>query len=903
MKFERHFTGHDADVFGSVEWNKRDVTIRNEKGNTIFSMKDVEAPVFWSDLAVQIAAEKYFVKVNNAETSVRQLVWRVASAITGAGIKQGYFDNDLDAVVFEDELTYILIHQLGAFNSPVWFNVGRYEGYRLDGGPGNFHWDTQTQQAIPTKNSYKRPQASACFILGVEDSLDGLFEHFKTEARIFKRGSGAGANYSGVREEGAPLSNGGVSSGVMSFLNVGDAGAGATKSGGTTRRAARMVCMDVSHPDIGKLIDWKANEENKAECLIKGGYSGGMGGEAYSTVGGQNANNSVRVTDEFMEAVEQDRDWGLVGFGGRVKEMVKAKALWRRIAVATHRCGDPGLHFDTTQNKWHTVPTIGRIRATNPCSEYLHLDDSACNLASIRLTKFLSEDATVDRYNAFDTDSFAYVTRLFIVAQDILVDYSSYPTAKIVENSHKSRPLGLGYADLGTLLTYLGLAYDTEIGRDYAASITALMTGVAYRTSAEIAEHLGAFEYFEDNKAPMRRVLDEHEACLQRLSDNSIAEAAENYWDHIRNASVFRNSQVTLLAPTGTIGFLMDAATTGVEPEFALVKHKRLAGGGVVKIINPTVEKALMRLGHTRTDTLALQSYMLEHGRLTDCPQLTETHRKVFACANDIPWDGHIRMMAAVQPFLSGAISKTVNMPATTTVEDIEAAYMLSWKLGLKAVALYRDGCKQGQPLTTEKKSDDPVIPVSLSEKSAPVPAATALPTVSSHRPLPHKRRGTTFKAKLAGHTFYIRTGEYPTGEVGELFVETSKEGSTFGSLMDAFAKAVSIGIQYGVPLKKYIKAFTNTQFEPSGMVHNHPTIKRASSPIDLVMRVLGVEIGMTELQHVQPEEGAEGVVNRPVVNTTANSDAPLCDNCGSMTIRNGACHRCPNCGSSLGCS
>ncbi|QDK46270.1 Vitamin B12-dependent ribonucleotide reductase [Bdellovibrio sp. ZAP7] len=699
------------------KWKKINCEIKNRKGEIFFEMKNVEAPEGWSQLAVEIAASKYFRKSGvprtQHEKSVRQLVNRVVSAIAGSALKQGgYFKNKKEADIFKNELKYILLSQRAAFNSPVWFNAGLFEAYKINSPSEHYAWDAKKKSIQPTQNAYERPQCSACFIQSVDDSIDGIFELAKNEARLFKYGSGTGSNFSTLRSKYEALNSGGHSSGLISFLEVLDRGAGAIKSGGTTRRAAKMVVVDIDHPEVLDFIEWKMKEENKAKLLIEAGLSADFEGEAYKTVSGQNANNSVRVTDQFMKAVQNEKPWKLLArVSGKVVREVPSADVWKKINHAAWMCADPGIQFHDTINQWHTCPNSAEIRSSNPCSEYMFLDDSACNLASINLVKFLNADGS------FDFESFIHTARTLFVAQEVLVDYSSYPTEKIAQNSHDYRPLGLGFANLGSLLMRKGIPYDSKEGRAWAGAISSLMTGVAYLTSAEMARAQGAFPGFKKNRAPMIQVMKMHEKALNAISWKDLPEgldnAARNLWKAVvYNGSKFgfRNAQATVVAPTGTIGLLMDCDTTGIEPDFSLIKLKKLVGGGEIQIVNQSVTPALRVLDYDDTQIETIVKYISEHNTLEGCPEFKQEHLPVFDCANAAPGgrvlspESHVTMMAAVQPFISGAISKTVNLPNSASEEDISRIYFLAWELGVKAVAIYRDGSKLSQPLNTKKK-------------------------------------------------------------------------------------------------------------------------------------------------------------------------------------------------------
>ena len=1035
-RIPRVYTTPGVDPYGQFEWSRRDARIVNPDGSVVFEMKGVEAPASWSQLAVDILASKYFRKAGlpggGGETSARQTVRRIVRTLRRAGEQAGgYFADAADADTFEAELTYMLLAQIGAFNSPVWFNCGLAQEYGIKGkSVGNWAWSAAAGRVEETEDAYTRPQLAACFIQSVSDDLMDMADLVKREMRIFKFGSGTGTNFSRIRAEGEKLSSGGTSSGLMSFLEIYDKSAGAIKSGGTTRRAAKMVCLDMDHPDIDRFIDWKMREERKARLLIEyGGLDPDFNGEAYRTVSGQNSNNSVRVPDEFMKAVEADGIWETRWrTTGQVARTFRARELWDRIARAAWACADPGIQFDTTINRWHTCPNTDRIRASNPCSEYMFLDDSACNLASLNLTKFLLPDGT------FDVARFRHAIEIFILAQEIIVDFASYPTRAIAQNSHDYRALGLGYANLGTLLMLLGIPYDSDRGRALAAVLTAILTGHAYRTSALLARAVGPFAGYARNREPFLRVMRQHRDAAYAIPAEDVPrpllQAAREDWDDVLALGElhgFRNAQVTVLAPTGTIGLLMDCDTTGIEPDFALVKFKKLAGGGYFKIVNESVPEALRRLGYAEEERRRILEYVtgtntlrgdtpvnartlaergltaeeiarvqeqlprvfeLSHaftpavlgedclrrlqirpgedilrklgfteaeveastdvlcGRMTleGAPGLREEHLPIFDCANKcgrhgrrfIPWRGHLRMMAAVQPFLSGAISKTINMPNETTVEEIQEAYLEAWKLGLKAVALYRDGCKASQPLATRAADREKREPARLLQgQLLPTTVADPVsPTAAGQEPrryrLPRKRSGFTQEARIAGHKVYLRTGEYEDGSLGEIFIDMHKEGAAFRSMMNCFAIAVSLGLQYGVPLKEFVDVFTFTRFEPQGPV-DHPHIKNATSVIDYIFRLLALEyLGITEFAQVKPADGYETRIRQrdtSSVRTTAPSakkaagpppsessvlsehlgkmmgDAPFCDHCGHTTVRNGNCYKCLSCGHSQGCS
>jgi ribonucleoside-diphosphate reductase alpha chain len=1112
VRVERRFSTSGANPLDTVLYERRSSAITNTDGSIVFKMDEAEVPASWSQLATDIVISKYFRKAglygdkDRGETSVRQVVHRLAHTIRVAGEKSArgdsartYFASKAEADAFEAELSYLLVNQYGAFNSPVWFNLGLWHEYGIQGSGGNWAWDFEARDVTEAKSAYERPQCSACFIQAVKDDLMSIYDLVKSEARLFKYGSGTGSNFSAIRGRQEKLSGGGTSSGLMSFLEVFDRAAGATKSGGTTRRAAKMVCLDMDHPEIADFIGWKVREEKKAHALIAGGYSSDFNGEAYHTISGQNSNNSVRVTDEFMRAAMSGTKWQTrFRTTGQVCETFEAKGLWRTLAEAAWACADPGVQYDSTINRWHTCPNSGRINASNPCSEYMFLDDTACNLASVNLTRFLretpagpadgaAEGSSRGSTTSFDVDGYRHACRVFFIAQEILVDISSYPTASIAQNSHDYRPLGLGYANLGSLLMALGVPYDSRQGRAIAAALTAVMCGTAYRTSAEMAVVKGPFAGYAKNREPMLRVMRMHrdaaygidrEACRtpgeSQGTPSELYRAACEDWDEaVRLGEVhgYRNAQATVLAPTGTIGLLMDCDTTGIEPDFALVKFKKLAGGGYFKIVNQTVPRALRRLGYSArevqeivafvsgTNTLSVAPHvnrrtlkdkgltdadiakveaaipgvfdlesafaawvlgeqtferlgarrdarLLEHmgfsraqideaqdvivGRMTieGAPHLKDDHLAIFDCANRCGKQGsrylapisHVRMMAAVQPFLSGAISKTVNLPNEATVEDVQTIYEEGWRLGLKAVALYRDGCKASQPLSAsgdsagsgdKKKSDvasesvapepllAPLPPSDTTEQQLSLPIAKNTRIYGQRVRLPKKRIGFTQEARVGGHKIFLRTGEYDDNTLGEIFIDMHKEGAAFRSLMNCFAMSVSIGLQYGVPLQTYVDQFTFTRFEPQGPVEGHPNVKFATSIVDFIFRTLGVEyLRRFDLAHIKPEIDASPIdagrnllaspsqprsphapsPNEPQVGPareparrpppeaapnwslsetiedktaspldaqldTMMGDAPVCDVCGHITVRNGACYKCLNCGNSMGCS
>ncbi len=1060
LHVSRRFTRPGTHPYDELEWVRRTSVITNPDGSVVFKMEDAEIPASWSQLATDIVVSKYFRKAGipntGSETSVRQVVKRLAHSIRTAGEKfGGYFATKEDAESFEAELTHLLVNQKVAFNSPVWFNCGLHHEYGIKGSGGNWYWNPKTGAIEQTADSYSHPQCSACFIQSVSDDLMSIFELVRSEARLFKFGSGTGTNFSALRGKQEKLSGGGTSSGLMSFLEVLDRGAGATKSGGTTRRAAKMVVLDMDHPEIVDFIDWKLKEEKKVRALIAAGYPSDFNGEAYRTVSGQNSNNSIRITNDFMHAYETSGQWSThFRTTGETSETFQAKDLMDRLCNAAWACADPGVQFDSTINDWHTCATTDRIYASNPCSEYMFLDDTACNLASINLMKFLNADGT------FDVEGYRHACRIFIIAQEILVDFASYPTQKIGKNSHDYRPLGLGYANLGTLLMVSGIPYDSPQSFSIGAALTAIMTGYAYRVSAEMAQSKGTFPGYAKNTESMLRVMGKHRDAAYKINRDTcpsyLLKAAQKDWDEalaFGKRYGYRNAQATVIAPTGTIGLLMDCDTTGIEPDFALVKFKKLAGGGYFKIVNQSVPAALRKLGYSENEIKEIIEYIsgtaslrnspwvnenalhskgftgediakieeklpslfeLSHafaswvlgdeamkrlgfkaeeykspkfnllealgfsqaeieeanrvicGTMTveGAPHLKQEHLAIFDCANKCGKIGeryiqpmaHVHMMAAVQPFISGAISKTVNLPKEATVEEIRNIYVQGWKLGLKAVALYRDGCKASQPLNT-----------SSSEKTETKEKVEA--PVLKRRRLPKKRSGFTQEAAVGGHKVYVRTGEYEDGGLGEIFIDMHKEGAAFRSMMNCFAIAVSLGLQYGVPLKEFVDVFTFTRFEPQGAVE-HPNIKFATSVVDYIFRVLGMEyLGMTDFVHKKPIDSEPlpqlqkiparvKIIERNIpapaptsgdmiapfknqsptqapatkigtklalVNTasltemveveiggaavlsthlsTMMGDAPMCNQCGHLTVRSGACYKCLNCGNSIGCS
>jgi ribonucleoside-diphosphate reductase alpha chain len=890
LKIPRRFVPAGVDPCDAVEWEIRSAVIQGERGETVFEQRDVEVPKAWSQLATNVVVSKYFrgpLGTPERERSVRQLIGRVVYALVGWGEEQGYFAAPEDRQAFQDELTHLLVEQKLSFNSPVWFNVG----------------------------VEPKPQCSACFILSVDDRMESILDWYRKEGIIFKGGSGSGVNLSRLRSSRERLAGGGTASGPVSFMRAADASAGVIKSGGKTRRAAKMVVLDAVHPDVVEFIRCKAEEERKAWALIAAGYDSSLDGPAYGSIFFQNANNSVRVTDEFMRAALEGRPWSTRFVRtGEVCETRPARDLLHMIADSTWQCGDPGMQFDTTINDWHTCPNTGRINASNPCSEYMHLDDSACNLASLNLMRFIDADGVLD------TAGFRHAVDIAITAQDIVVDRSSYPTAEIGATAHAYRELGLGYANLGALLMSLGLAYDSDAGREYAGAVTAVMTGEAYLHSARVAAALGAYEGFAKNRDPQLRVIEKHRAHAYQLEPAlvplDLLSAAREAWDGAIAAARehgVRNSQVSVLAPTGTIAFMMDCDTTGVEPDIALVKYKKLVGGGVLKIVNTTVPRALRRLGYDSREVQAIVEYIDEQETIEGATGLRPEHLPVFDCAfkpsrgaRSIHPLGHVRMMAAVQPFISGAISKTINMPEHATVADIEQAYIEAWKLGLKAVAIYRDGCKKTQPLNTSRPTKD-----------ADAARAGAVPEPVRRR-LPVDRQALCHKFDVAGHEGYLHVGFHEDGTPGEIFIKMAKEGSTISGLMDTIGVLTSMALQYGVPLEVLVDKFSHARFEPSGFTKN-PEIPMAKSLIDYIFRYLASRFLPVEARAavgvVDREEGAvrvappverarvEAVGTRQAITFSPQADAPSCPDCGSLMIRNGSCYKCLNCGATSGCS
>ncbi len=909
IEVQRFFTKAGVDVFDTSEWDLRNAAITNERGEMVFEQRDVEMPKFWSQMATNVVVSKYFrghLGSPERETSVRQLIGRVVRTITGWGREGGYFASEADGDTFRDELTHILLYQMASFNSPVWFNVGIEQ----------------------------KPQCSACFINSVNDTMDSILGLAKTEGMLFKFGSGTGSNLSSIRSSKELLAGGGTASGPVSFMKGYDSFAGVIKSGGKTRRAAKMVILNVDHPDIMEFIQSKEKEEKKAWALIDAGYDGAFNapGGAYDSVQFQNANHSVRVTDDFMKAYEKDSEWTTRAVTDRTRVMgtFKARQMMRNMAESAWVCGDPGMQFDTTVNDWHPCPNTARINASNPCSEYMFLDDSACNLASLNLMKFYNENT------GFDVEAYRAALRVVITAQEIVVDFASYPTKAIEKNSHAFRPLGIGYANLGALLMARGVPYDSDEGRDYAAAMTSILSGESYAQSSRIASKVGPFEGYAANEEPFLRVIDKHRRAAYRINTRplpaDLAEAATKVWDEayaLGQQYGYRNAQISVLAPTGTIAFMMDCDTTGIEPDIALVKYKKLVGGGMLKIVNQTVPTALKRLGYDQRQINEIIQYIDENDTIEGAPHMLDSHLAVFDCAfkaargtRSIHYLGHLRMMGAVQPFISGAISKTINMPTNATVEEIELAYYEAWKLGLKAVAVYRDGCKRSQPLSTAK------------EKLAAIIAGP----VAVRRKLPDERESITHKFSIGGHEGYITVGKYETGEPGEIFITMAKEGSTISGLMDSFATMTSLSLQHGVPLQLLIDKFTHMRFEPSGFTKN-PEIPMAKSIMDYIFKWLAIKFTPREnqaeagvilrdeppalsgvpnlepltkndakfMKSIEPimlaPKDADGPYLKSAPPIRFQQDAPSCSDCGSIMVRNGACYKCLNCGSTSGCS
>ncbi len=976
-----------ADPFSTVEWEKRTAQIKGEGGEIFFEQHDCEIPAAWSQLATNVVASKYLygeVGTPERETGVRQLVHRVCRTISDWGIGDGYFATKADGERFYRDLTYLCLHQYASFNSPVWFNVGLYHQYGIKGAMCNWSWDAERQEIRQPENPYEYPQGSACFIQSVRDDMEDIMELARSEAMLFKFGSGTGTDISTLRSHRERLSGGGRPSGPLSFMRVYDQIAAVVKSGGKTRRAAKMQSIKDWHPDVMEFIECKCREEKKVRLLIEEGYDPQ---EAYDSVLFQNANLSLRVSDEFMRAVEEDKPWMThwVTDPGKAGPTYQAREMFQKLAQSAWSCGDPGVQYDTTINRWHTCPNSGRINASNPCSEYMFVDDSACNLASINLMKFRRDDG------AFDVERFKAACRLVFIAQEILVDHASYPTKRIALNSHCFRPIGLGYSNLGSLLMSWGLPYESEEARGICGALTSILHGSACLASTELAAAVGPFDEFEKNREPMLHVMEMHWEKVEEIKScpKYLFDAAQSIWDAVLTHGKrqgFRNAQATVLAPTGTISFMMDCDTTGIEPDIALVKYKQLAGGGMLKIVNQTVPLALRTLGYNDAQIEAIVANIAKNDTIEGAGELKPEHLPVFDCAfppqkgyRSIPWRAHIQMMAAAQPFISGAISKTVNMPKDSTPEDIANAYTEGWRLGLKALAIYRDGSKEVQPLSTKSNSDI----------TAGKPVLGAL----RRERLPDTRQSITHKFSVSGHEGYITVGLYPDGRPGELFITMAKEGSTVGGLMDCFGTAVSMSLQYGVPLEVYVNKFSHTRFEPMGFTKN-PDIRIAKSIVDYIFRWLGIQFlpgyreankglppGPDEAPHIEPgdtetthgpaattaggpnagqgsaknqshassngssagirgksngrdsaggngngsghgdgsvltkkaasqrspliimTQSAAGSSNRDEQFASFQTDAPTCDNCGAITVRNGNCYLCHNCGNSMGCS
>ena len=890
LSIRRRFTKPGSHPHDEAEWETRTASIAAEDGKTVFEQQDVEVPKEWSQRATNVVASKYFrgplvagAVVHHErgeikrERSVRELIDRVVSTITAWGRNDGYFADEDEAQAFEAELVHIILHQKATFNSPVWFNVGVEE----------------------------KPQCSACFILSVEDTMDSILDWCRTEGMIFKGGSGSGVNLSRLRSSREALSTGGLASGPVSFMRGADAIAGSIKSGGKTRRAAKMVILNADHPDIVEFIECKSKEERKAYALGEAGYDLSLDGEAWTSIQFQNANNSVRVTDDFMRTALDEGKWALKAVTtDQTIATLPARDLLRNIAEAAWRCGDPGMQFDTTINDWHTCPESGRITASNPCSEYMHLDNSACNLASLNLMKFLDDDGQ------FDVESFRHAVTVMITAQEIIVGNAGYPTGLIGENANKFRALGLGYANLGALLMSRGLPYDSDAGRSYAGAVTALMTGSAYAASARLAARMGPFAEYEENRVPMLAVIEKHRQALERIDAALVPEpllgVAAAAWDEalsLGREHGYRNAQVSVLAPTGTIAFMMDCDTTGVEPDIALVSYKRLVGGGMIKMVNRTVPLALRTLGYGRDEIDEIVAYIDQDGVIEGAPHLKEEHLPVFDCAlrpskgtRCIAPPGHVRMMGAIQPFISGAISKTVNLPSESPVDEVMETFIEAWRNGLKAIAIYRDGSKKTQPVSTARDSAEPA--------AKPV-----------RRRLPDTRQSITHKFSIEGHEGYITVGSYEDGSPGEIFITMAKEGSTISGMMDAFATSISLTLQYGVPLKDLVNKFGHMRFEPAGMTQNRD-IPMAQSVVDYVFRWLGsqflsedekAELGILSeaaRARLAADYGQQGqFLIKANGGHNGQDDAPVCMNCGWIMTRSGTCYRCDNCGSTSGCS
>jgi ribonucleoside-diphosphate reductase alpha chain len=986
MRVNPTFCPDGVDPFSTVEWDYRSAQIKDENGKVLFEQKDCEIPAQWSALATNVVVSKYFYGEPNTderEKSVRQVIHRVARTIADWGMKDGYFASAQDGETFYRELAWLCLHQYGSFNSPVWFNVGLFHQYGVKGGRGNYRWNPETKTIQRPDTPYEYPQASACFIQSVDDNMEDIMRLATSEAMLFKFGSGTGTDLSTIRGSKEKLSGGGTPSGPLSFMRVYDQIAAVVKSGGKTRRAAKMQSLKDWHPDILEFIQCKAKEEKKARTLIASGeYEANFNGEAYSSIMFQNANLSVRVSDDFMSSAANDGDWQTwwVTDKGKPGPKYKARELMRKMAEGTWYCGDPGVQYDTTINRWHTCPNSGPINASNPCSEYMFLDDTACNLSSLNLKKFMLPDGS------FDVSKYRRAAAIFITAQEILVDHASYPTPAIAENSHRFRPLGLGFANLGSLLMSMGIPYDSDSGRGIAGALTALLTGQAYLSSAEHAGHVGPFEGYAENDKAMLRVMQMHRDAVEKIDPSCpqyLRDSARQVWNDVLTTGRrfgFRNAQATVLAPTGTIAFMMDCDTTGIEPDIALVKYKQLAGGGMMKIVNRTVPQSLKTMGYEPAQIDAIIDYIDKYDTIEGAPGLKEEHLPVFDCAfkavngkRSIHWKAHVGMMAAAQPFLSGAISKTVNMPEESTVEDIEAAYVEGWRLGLKALAIYRDNSKGSQPLSTTKEGDRK----KKSEEEKPVEPVVKFVNVPKRRYLPSTRQSLTHKFSVGGHEGYITVGLYEDGTPGELFITMAKEGSTIGGLMDVIGTLTSMGLQYGVPIDVFVKKFSHTRFEPAGWTGN-PDIPNAKSVVDYIFRWAGMEFipGYREENAPKRQPGKDkGAAGKPAATTSVDeamsvdtaapksetdvassapsktpgalvalatsmmgrafeneveaatavlqehgllpegphvrslqfanfqADAPGCDNCGAITVRNGNCYLCHNCGNSMGCS
>jgi len=934
------------DPFSTVEWDDRSAQIRGEAGEVVFEQEGCVVPKDWSQLATNVVVSKYFYgeqATPEREQSVRQLIERVASTIAEWGWQEGFFATTDDRDRYYRELAWLCLHQYGSFNSPVWFNVGLYDKYGLTGCSNGYRWNSAKKKVERAKGAYMTPQVSACFIQAVEDSMEGIMNLATSEAMLFKYGSGTGTDLTPLRSHREKLAGGGKPSGPLSFMKVYDQIAAVIKSGGKTRRAAKMQSLKISHPDILEFIEAKLVEEAKALALIRQGYEPNFNGEAYSSVFFQNANFSIRVTDEFMKAVEEDGDWTTKWITDPSKDgpTFKARFLLERIADGTWKCGDPGLQYDTTINDWHTCPKGGAINASNPCSEYMFVDNSACNLASLNLMKFRNDEGN------FDAQRFRDAVNIFITAQEIVVDRAGYPTREITENSHKYRPLGLGYTNLGALLMASGLPYDSDEGRALGSAITAVLTGQAYLTSSRIAGipasetspgpagFAGPFPAYGENQGHMLAVMEMHRKAVDDIGDScprDLVNSARTVWDECIESGMahgYRNAQATVLAPTGTISFMMDCDTTGIEPDLALVKYKQLAGGGMLKIVNQTVPLALEVLGYEPAAVERIIAYIDEFDTVEGCTELDERHLPVFDCAfkpkngeRSIGWRAHVKMMAAAQPFLSGAISKTVNMPHESSVEDVIEAYMEGWKLGLKALAIYRDGSKESQPLSTTTE-----------EEKAEEEDTAKRPKKPFRRHLADTRASITHKFSVSGHEGYITVGLYEDGEPGEIFITMAKEGSTIGGLMDVFGTVVSMSLQYGVPLDVLVKKFAHSRFEPAGWTSNKD-IPMAKSLVDYIFRWLGIQFipGYREKNTPKRDTAADGpdggdvamltveavpkatekeTAKPPAAGSSAagmeelarhQAEAPLCDNCGALTVRSGMCYLCYNCGSTSGC-